>query len=179
MQAIQDFFEHRLVFQRYNASSEHSGGIFLLDTACYRSKLILDPQDIGIYNSGDIYDKVKSLLHRLASKHISTEHEGYRYVDSSFDIGIMTNPGEDDSNYKKLVMVNVEPHGDVFEFREIDFIQFDPYSVYSYPIEIYIDVGGSYQWNEVVEEYDESEDEPITLKSYKEDKCVVCLNNEP
>ena len=90
----------------------------------------------------------------------------------------MINPGKDDSDYKKLIMVDVEPHGDVFEFREIDFIQFDPYSAYSYPIEIHIDASGSYQWNEV-EDHHKSEDESITLKAYKEDKCVVCLNNEP
>ena len=62
---IKNFFEHKIPFKSFHPSLEERG-IFLLDTACYRSKLILDPQDIGIYNIGDIYDKVKSFLHQPA-----------------------------------------------------------------------------------------------------------------
>ena len=86
---------------------------------------------------------------------------------------------DDDRDYIELVRVKGELHGDVFIFGEPDFIEFDSYDIYS-SIKIHIDAYGCYL-EEVAEEYDESEDEdePITLKSHKEDKCVVCLNNEP
>ena len=50
----------------------------------------------------------------------------------------------------------------------------------SQPLGINIDAYSCYQ-EVIVEEYYESEDEdePVTIKSYKEDKCVVCLENEP
>ena len=76
-------------------------------------------------------------------------------------------------------MLNQKPQYTVMLiFGGPDFIEFDPYDIYSYPIEIHIDAYGCYR-EEVAEEYYESEDESMTLKSYKEDKCVVCLNNEP
>ena len=85
-----------------------------------------------------------------------------------------------------LVEVNSEPentiNGIVFKFREPDFRKFNPYGIYSYLLEIYVDARGWYLWVEVedhCESEDESEDESITLKAYKEDKCVVCFNNKP
>ena len=157
MSDIRKFFENSLNFQRYDRHAEID---VYLDTTLYKSKIILDLRAVGIYNSGDIYDRLKSLLYYSASEHISTEHEGYRCIDSSFDIGIMINPGEDDRDYKKLVRADVEPHDDVLEFRESNFIQFDSYNDYSCPIQIHIDANGCYQRNEVAEESEaESEDE--------------------
>ena len=140
------------------------------DISLYRSTLIKDPPAIDIENSGDVYDKVEPFLHHLASKHIAAKHEGYTYISNLFDIGIMYDYGDDDRDYKRLVTVKGELHGDVFIFGEPDFIEFDPYGTYTYPIEIHIDAYGSYL-EEVAEEYDESkdEDESITLKSHKED----------
>ena len=122
---------------------------------------------------------------------MAEKHEGYFYIGSLFDIGIMVKPREDDLDYKKLVEVNFEPentiNGFVFRFREPDFREFIHYDIDSYPLEIYIDAYCWYQReqeeeseveDESEEGKDESEDESITLKSYKEDKCVVCLNNE-
>ena len=136
---------------------------------------------IDIENSGDVHDKLEPLLHHLASKHIAAKHEGYTYIGSLFDIGIRVESEEDDFlGYKKLAEVNIEPettiHGDVFKFREPNLREIGPYGIY--PLKIFIDAFGWYQWNEV-EDHHESEDESISLKSYKEDKCVVCLNNEP
>ena len=108
----------------------------------YKSKITPDPRDIGVYNSGDIYDRVKSLLYYTASEYISTEYEGHRYYYSGFDIGIMTNPKEKDrSNYKKLMRVDVEPGFNLSEFRVV---QLDPDDDYSCPIKIYVDAYGCY-----------------------------------
>ena len=74
--------------------------------------------------------------------------------------------------------VDVEPGFNLSEFRVV---QLDPHDDYSCPIQIDTDAHGCYRWNEEVAEESEakSEDESITLKAYKEDKCLVCLNNEP
>ena len=95
----------------------------------------------------------------------------------------MTDPEEKDrSDYKKLMRVDVETGFNLSKFRVI---QLDPHDDYSCPIQIYVDAYGCYRFgNEVAEEReaeskDESKDESITLEAYKEDKCVVCFNNEP
>ena len=75
------------------------------DISLYRSVLINYPPAIDIKDSGDVYDKVKSFLHYLTSKHIATKHEGYTYIGSLFDIGIMYDSVEDGGDYKKLVTV--------------------------------------------------------------------------
>ena len=179
MSDIRKFFENRLNFQRRDRYDDERF-MSILDTTVYKSKIIPDPRAVGIYNSGDIYDRVKSLLYYSASEHISTEYEGHRYGYSGFDIGIMTDPEEGDrSDYQKLMRVDVEPGFNLSEFRVIQLDPRDDY--YSCPIQIYVDAYGCYRFgNEVADESEaESEDEPITLEAYKEDKCVVCFNNEP
>ena len=109
------------------------------DISLYRSVLITFLTAIDIYDSGDIYNKVKSFLDYLVSKHITTKHEGYTYLSSFFEIGITYDSGEDHREYEKLITVEVEQpettvHGDVF----------DPYKIYSNSIEIDIDAYGCY-----------------------------------
>ena len=49
--------------------------------------------------------------------------------------------------------------------------------MFTNPIEIHIDVEAGYG---IEEEEEEEEEKPITvIKSLREDKCVVCLENEP
>ena len=45
--------------------------------------------------------------------------------------------------------------------------------LFTNPFEIHIDVEAGYGIEE------EEEEKPITIKSYREDKCVVCLMKEP
>ena len=157
---VKNLFKHKIPFHsRKNGIQER--GMGMQDISLYRSMLTRYPLAIDIYDSGDVYDKVKSFLYYLASKHIATKHEGYMYIGSLFDIGITCDSGEDDRDYKKLVKVEVKPettiHGDVFIFGEPDFKEFDPYKIYSSSIEIDIDAYGCY-WEEIPEEV-ESEDE--------------------
>ena len=152
--------------------------MFFLDSKCYRSKLIPNPRAVGIYNSVDIYNEFKSLLYYSISGRISTVYEGYTYSESSFRIGIMINPGKDNLKFKELIWFRVEPRGDVLNFQEINLARYTPHEFHvCVPIEIYIDATSVYEWTNNIEEEskDESEDESITLKAYKEDKCVVCL----
>ena len=95
----------------------------------------------------------------------------------------MTDPEKEYlSGYKKLMEVDAEPGFNLSEFRVV---QLDPHDDYSCLIQIYVDAYSGYRFgNEVAEESEgeseaESEDESIMLKAYKEDKCVVCFNNEP
>ena len=138
---VKNLFKHKIPFHsRKNDIQEHGMGMH--DISLYRSMLIRYPLAIDIYDSRDVYDKVKSFIHYLVSKHITTKHEGYTYIFSLFDIGIMYDSGEDDRGYKKLITVEVKPettiHGDVFIFEEHDF------KIYSSSIEIDIDAYGCY-----------------------------------
>ena len=178
MSDIRKFFENRLNFQRLDDSNEL--GAFFLDSKRYISMLIPNPRAVGIYNSVNIHNKLKSLFYYSISGHISTVHEGYTYSESSFEIGIMINPGKDNSEFKKLITFTVDPRRDVLDFEEINLAQFDPHKFrVCVPIVIYIDARGVYEWTDTEVESEESEDKSITLKAYKTDKCVVCLPNEP
>ena len=159
------------------------GGMYLQDRLRYETILIKYPPAIGIENSDDVYEKVKPFLRHLASKHIAEKREGYTYTGTEFDTGIRFEFEEYYMDHDEmLVEVNIEPentiNGIVFKFREPDFKEFDPYDTYSYPKKIYVVARVWYRRNEVESE-DESENESITLKSYKEDKCMVCLANKP
>ena len=158
----------------------------------YQSVLITFLPAIDIYDSGDIYNKVKPFLDYLVSKHITTKHEGYAYIGSFFEIGIMYDSGEDHREYEKLITVEAEQpyptvHGEVFIFGEPNFEQFNPYKIYSSSIEIDIEAYGSYlDEDEIeVEMEDESQDEsedttPVAIsKPFHSDQCVVCLSKKP
>ena len=122
---IKNLFKHQIPFHlRSHSIQERVMG--MQDLSLYQSMIIEYPLAIGIENSGDVYDEVEPFLHHLASKHIAAKHEGYMYIGSLFDIGIMYDYGDDDREYKRLVTVKVELHGDVFIFGESDFIESIP-----------------------------------------------------
>ena len=185
---VKNLFKHEIPFRlRENSIRERDMGI--QDISFYQSKLIIYPLyplvEEDIYDSKDIYYKVKSFLHYLASKHIATKHEGYMYIGSLFD-----------RDYKKLVEVEVNPettnYGDVLIFGEPKFKKVNPVIIYSNSIEINIDVYGNYlkeipeEIPEEVEsenESDESEEEDNTTvyisEPFYSDQCVVCLSEKP
>ena len=188
---VKNLFKHKIPFHlRSNISDER--GLCIYDTSLYRSVPITYQQpDINIYDSGDIYDKVKPFLNYLVSKHLTTKHEGYTYSSSLFEIGIIYYSEEDYREYKKLISVEVDVDDDLFIFGEPNFFEFDFYKIYSNSIVIDIEV---YAWitEEVLgveseeseveySEYSEEEEEepPKVYKAYKEDQCVVCLEKEP
>ena len=150
----------------------------------YHTVLIKDSPATYIENSRYVYDKVDPFLHHLASKYITEKHERYdMYTGSLFDIGIVFGSGKYDLFYKTLIEVSFEPentiNGFVFRFKEPDFRDFNPCGIHTLKIRIY--AYGWYHWFEV-EDHHESEDEednPVTIKAYKEGKCVVCLSNDP
>ena len=114
---VKNLFKHKIPLHlRGNSIQRCSTGIH--DISLYRSVLITSPLAI---DSRDIYDKVKSFLDYLVSKHMTTKHEGYMYVSSLFEICITYKSGEDHREYEKLITVEQEYFppvygGDVFTF---------------------------------------------------------------
>ena len=191
---VKNLFKHKIPFHSRKNYNIERHGMGMHDVSLYRSVLITSPLAIDIYHSRDIYNKVKSFLDYLVSKHITTKHEGYTYFSSFFEIGITYDSGEDHREYEKLITVEVEHeyptiHANVeFIFRELDFKEFDPYKIYSSSIEIAIDAYGRYLEeveNEVEVEYgsEDEEDEDTTPVAISEpfhsDQCVVCLSKKP
>ena len=125
---VKNIFKHKIPFHSRKNYNIQTRGMGMHDVSLYRSMLITS---LGIF-SRDIYNKVKSFLDYLVSKHITTKHEGYNtYIGSFFEIGITYDSGGNHPEYEKLITVEVKPettiHGVEFIFRELDFKEFDPY----------------------------------------------------
>ena len=77
----------------------------------------------------------------------------------------------------------MEYTGNDLDFGDVNFLECGPYDTYfQKPFEIHIDIHNYYEPVDLEDENEdesEDEDEPITIKSYRQDKCVVCLENEP
>ena len=95
---IKNLFKHKIPFKSRRCSIREQDN-YLQEESVYPTILIKYPPAIEIEDSGDVYKKVEPFLHHLASKHIAEKHEGYTYVGSVFDVGIMTEYGEDDRDY--------------------------------------------------------------------------------
>ena len=193
---VKNLFKHKIPFHlRENIIEKHGMGIH--DISLYRSVLITSPLDIDIYDSRNIYSKVKSFLNYLVSKHITTKHEGLTYSSSFFEIGITYDSGEGHRGYEKLITVEHETtitvedentiHDDEFLHSEsviiskeshsekvIIFKKFDPYKIYSGSIVIDIDAYGRY-WQEVESEV-ESEVELLDYANEKEDTTPIAIS---
>ena len=186
---VKNLFEHKIPFRlRENSIRECDTEIH--DISVYKSNLIIcSLVEEDNYDSVDIYYEVKSFLYYLASKHAATKHEGCTYISSHFDIGIWHDCWDDDHDYKKLIKVEVKPettnYGDVLIFNEPKFKQVERFIDFTNSIEINIDVYGNYlkEIPEEVESENEYNDHPIPPKpleeSFRIDKCVICLENEP
>ena len=127
---VKNLFKHKIPFHSWKNYNIERRGMGMQDVSLYQSVLITYPPAIDIYDR-DIYDKVKSSLDYLVSKHITTKHEGYTYQNSLFEIGITYDSGEDHREYENLITVKVEQpetttHDDVFIFGEPDFKELIP-----------------------------------------------------
>ena len=104
---VKNLFKHKIPFHSWKSSIQNCSLSFH-DVSSYRSVLITFLPAIDIYDSGDIYNKVKPFLDYLVSKHITTKHEGYTYFNSFFEIGITYDSGEGHREYEKLITVEVD-----------------------------------------------------------------------
>ena len=127
---VKNLFKHKIPFHSWKNYNIERRGMGMQDVPLYQSVLITYPPAIDIYDR-DIYDKLKSSLDYLVSKHITTKHEGYTYQNSLFEIGITYDSGKDHREYENLITVKVEQpetttHDDVFIFGEPDFKELIP-----------------------------------------------------
>ena len=99
----------------------------------------------------------------------------------------MVKDGKHKVHFYKLAQVNgeCEIYGEVFVFKEPEFIEFHPYCAYTKPLEINIDVYGWYEPDVEEEEEDvkveiTQDEEPVpSISSFRERSCVVCLSEDP
>ena len=118
MANIENIFKNQVYFKSINSSVDKYAS-YITKSLLYKTMLIKDPQSMCIDDSGDVYEKVKPFINYLVSNYTTMKPEGYRYINSLFEIGIFIRDNED---YKKLVKVDVDIYGDVFNFYEPEFI---------------------------------------------------------
>ena len=121
-------------------------------------------------------DKVKPFSSYLTSKYI-WKKSNCNFNVGSFNISLIVGvfyPSnlEEESEYNEIANL-IDDY-----MRELKYVENNTYTdkIFKKPFQIHIDVNVEY----FPEEEEEEEEKPITvIKSFREDKCVVCLMNEP
>ena len=130
-----------------------------------------------------MFERVKPFVAYFISTLNTTTLPGYQYFNSVFDINIKSFDPKYDLgfSYIKLIQLEMEYTGNNLDFDDVNFLKYDPYDTYfQKPLEIHIDIHNYYEpviLEHENEDESEDEDEPVTIKSYREDKCVICLEN--
>ena len=122
MQAIQDFFEHRLIFQRYSASNELSGR-YLSERELFRKKRIAKGEDVNIDFENELFYAVKPFLYRIISECKNHCYHTFGYLKTSFEIFLVPNDG---GRWITMIEGSVE-NNESIHTDEIDFISVDRY----------------------------------------------------
>ena len=175
MQAIQKFFEHNLLFSIYDSEDTFGGQINYLNCSSYKTRIIANGKSVNITCGGDLYRKVKPLISHVVSKGKNANYIGFDYVSTYVKVFLKVW----NENYQELRESKIiEKHIPNDETIGSDLYIVPLGNIFKKPFEIRVKASDYYRSNREFFD-DESEDESITLKSYKEDKCVVCLNNEP
>ena len=91
MAKVENLLKHKIPFQLRGDIFYHHSDLIISKKFSYKTK----PIKLYIENKEDLYDKLKPILHYLASEHMIEEHEGYYYNSSNFNIYVKT----EDSNY--------------------------------------------------------------------------------
>ena len=132
-----------------------------------------------------MFERVKPFVAYFISTLNTTTLPGYQYLKSVFDINIKSFDPKYDLgfSYIKLIQLEMEYTGNNLNFGNVDFLKYDTYDTYfQKPFEIHKDIHNYYEPVDLEDENEdesEDEDEPDTIKSLREDKCVVCLSKEP
>ena len=196
MQEVENLFKHKTPFNLFSAWDDLYGR-FEIKGFTYRTKKIQNGSTIDIYCINNLFERVKPFVAYFISTLNTTTLRGYQYFNSVFDIDIKSFDPKYDLgfSYIKLIQLEMEYTGNNLDFGDVNFLQSGPYDTYfQKPFENHIDIHNYYEpvdledeneEEEEKEEYEveitrEEEEKPITvIKSFREDKCVVCLMNEP
>ena len=184
MQEEENIFKHKTPFNLFSTWDDLYD-MFKIKGFIYKTKKIQNGSTIDIYCIDDLFERVKAFVAYFISTLNTTTLPGYQYFNSLFDIDIKSFDLKYDLgfSYIKLIQLKMEYTGNNLDFGDVNFLKYGPYDTYfQKPFEIHINIHNYYEPVDLEDENeDESkdEDEPITIKSFREDKCVVCLSKEP
>ena len=119
--------------------------------------------------------QIKTINISLVSKGKNANYIGFEYVDTDVKVFLKV-WNENYQEWRESIIP--EKHIPNDETIGSDLYIVPLRNIFKKPFEIRVKASDYYRSNREFFD-DESEDESITLKSYKEDTCVVCLNNEP
>ena len=167
-----------LTYQREDEYYNERGYIQCFEmNSIYKSKTIHDPIKFNITTIDKLVDKVKPFSSYFTSKYIwKKSNSNFNVV--SFNISLIVGvfyPSnlEEKSEYNDIANLTVDDF-----MRELKYVENNTYTdkIFQKPFQIHIDVNVEY----FPEEEEEEKEKQITvIKSFREDKCVVCLMNEP
>ena len=183
MQEVENLFKHKTPFNLFSTWDDLYSR-FEIKGFIYKTKKIQNGSTIDIYCINGLFERVKPFVAYFISTLNTTTLPGYQYFNSVFDIDIKSFDPKYDLgfSYIKLIQLEMEYTGNNLHFGDVNFVKY-PYDTYfQKPFEIHINIHNYYEPVDLEDENeDESkdEDEPDTIKSFKEDKCVVCLSKEP
>ena len=124
MQAIQNFFEHRLNFQRYSAGNG-TFGHHLLEREFFRTERFARGRtDLGIDFEDKLFFLVEPLLYRIISECKNHSHHNFGYIETSFEIFIVP----DEGRWITLIEGYVE-NGQSLNEVDPDFLTVDRYGI--------------------------------------------------
>ena len=182
MQEVENLFKHKNPFNLFSTWDDLYGR-FEIKGFIYKTKKIQNGSTIDIYCIDDLFERVKPFVAYFISTLNTTTLPGYQYFNSVFDIDIKSFDLKYDLgfSYIKLIHLEMEYTRNNLDFGDVNFLKYDPYDTYfQKPFEIHIDIHNYYEPVDLEDENeDESEDESITLKTFRENNCVICLTNKP
>ena len=172
MRAIQDFFEHRLNFQRYSAGSE-TFGHHLLEREFFRTKRFARGRtNLGIDFEDELFFALRPLLYRIISECKNHSHHNFGYIEMSFEIFIVLDRG--------LWTTLIEGYGENGQsLNEVDpdFVTVDRYGILlDKPFSLRLYVLNSDE--SLLPEYIHNPPIPPRIP-FEQDTCVICLTNNP
>ena len=200
---VKNLFKHEHPFKLFSTERDIYEAYIRSLVFLYRTKKIQNGATIDIYSIDDLFKKVKPFLLYLMSMSNTKTIQEYQLFNGVYDILIKTYDQKYDLGFtfKRLLRFEIDYRNDL-NFSDIDFQEYnESYNKYfQKPFEIHIDVNNYYKTvldEDEDENESESEDEPeeeeITIvqeyerengkipiiKTFKEDKCIICLENKP
>ena len=176
MQAIQNLLKHNLPFSIYNSEDTFDDQInYYVNCSFYKTRIIENGKRVNITCGDDLYRKVKPFISHVVSKGKNANCIGFDYVSTYVKVFLKVwNENYQEWRESKIIEKHI-PNNETIG-SDLCIVQLR--NIFKKPFEIRVKACDCYRSNREFFD-DESEDESITLKSYKEKKCVVFLNNEP
>ena len=175
MQAIQNLLKHNLLFSIYDSEDTFDDQINYVNCSFYKTRIIENGKSVNITCGDDLYRKLKPLISHVVSKGKNANYIGFDYVNTDVKV-FLKFWNENYQEWRESIIM--EKHIPNDETIGSDLYIVPLRNIFKKPFEIRVKASDYYRSNREFFD-DESEDESITLKSCKEDTCLVCLNNEP